>query len=108
MAQDLHFIMESKHSTFAGRLYLSHPNPPCRICTAGQRISTMVFAIFALALFLAASDPDETPLRQGLMLFCAALSGLAVLRFPIAHLVGRLSRRRSARPGSVQGKYSND
>jgi hypothetical protein len=67
----------------------------------------MAFAIFALALFFAASDPDETPLRQGLMLFCAALSGLAVLRFPIARLVNRLSRRRGQR-SSLYGKNSND
>jgi len=67
-----------------------HTQPPCRICSAGQRISTVVFAAFAIALALAAMDPNETPLTQAVLWGCAGLSGLAVLRFPIARLVERL------------------
>ncbi len=71
--------------------------PPCRICQTGQRISTATFAFFAVALMMAAADPDQTALKQTLMAACAFLSGVAVFRFPIARLVGsRMSRRRGA------------
>ena len=71
---------------------------PCRICQTGQRISTVVFGVFACALSAAAADPDETPARQLILALCAAMSGLAVFRFPIARMVQwRLVRRRHAR-----------
>jgi VIT1/CCC1 family predicted Fe2+/Mn2+ transporter len=69
---------------------MTKPHQPCRICQAGQRISTAVFAIFAVLLALAAMDPAETPLRQMALSLCASLSALAVLRFPIARLVSQL------------------
>jgi hypothetical protein len=67
---------------------------PCRICQTGQRISTATFAFFAVALFLASVEPDQSALRQALLAVCAVLSGVAVFRFPIARLVaGRLTSR---------------
>jgi hypothetical protein len=55
-------------------------------------MSTLSFAIFAAALAVAAMDPAETPLRQGLLAMCAGLSGLAVFRFPIARLARHITR----------------
>ena len=73
---------------------MAFSTPDCRVCAAGQRISTVVFAVFAVALAFAAMDPAETPLRQALLAGCAALSGVAVFRFPIARLAGWLMPRR--------------
>ena len=75
---------------------MAFSTPPCRICAAGQRISTVTFAIFAAGLALAAMDPTETLLRQTLLALCAGLSGLAVFRFPIARLVVWMTQRRPA------------
>lgn len=74
---------------------MAFSTPDCRVCAAGQRISTVVFAIFAAALALAAMDPAETALRQALLAVCATLSGLAVFRFPIARLTARLRHARA-------------
>jgi hypothetical protein len=72
---------------------------PCRLCQTGQRISTATFAFFAVALFMASAEPDQTALRQALLAACAVLSGVAVFRFPIARL---LAGRRSGRGGARQ------
>lgn len=66
----------------------------CRACTLGQRLSTLTFAVFAVLLALASSDPDETPLRQGLLMACAALTGIAVFRFGVARLLARVLQPR--------------
>lgn len=63
---------------------------PCRICSAGQRLSTFVFVLFAVLLAIAAMDPDLSPMRHFLMSLCSALSGLAAIRFPIARTVTAL------------------
>lgn len=68
----------------------------CRVCAAGQRLSTLAFAIFAAALTLAAMDPEETALRQAVLALCAGLSGLAVFRFPVARLVRRVTPGRAS------------
>ncbi|NEX45276.1 hypothetical protein [Pseudotabrizicola algicola] len=70
---------------------------PCRICQAGQRISTFTFLVFGLGLAFAAADPAETPLRQGALAICAVLSCLAAIRFPIARMVGWYRERRLRR-----------
>jgi hypothetical protein len=68
---------------------------PCRVCQTGQRLSDVTFAVFAIGLLAAASDPEETALRQILLTLCAGLSGLAVFRFPLARLATwHLARRR--------------
>ena len=72
---------------------------PCLICQTGQRLSTLAFAVFAIGLFVASNDPEETPIRQSLMMLCAALSGLAVFRFPIARLATWHYARRRHRNG---------
>jgi hypothetical protein len=77
-------------------------SPPCRLCAAGQRLSTLSFAIFAAALVMAAMDPDETPLRQAVLALCAALSGLAVFRFPIARLAGAMMTRPAPRRAATR------
>lgn len=69
---------------------MPQPAPPCRICQTGQRISTAVFAFFALFLAFAAAEPAQDPLRQMALWLCASLSALAVLRFPIARLAAQL------------------
>jgi hypothetical protein len=74
---------------------MASSSAPCRLCAAGQRISTLTFAIFAVALAVAALNPEETPLRQGGLALCAALSGLAVFRFPVARLAAALRPRRA-------------
>ena len=76
---------------------MAYSSPPCRICAAGQRLSTLAFAIFAAALALAAMDPDETALRRTLLAICARMSGLAVFRFPIARLAALLMPRQAPR-----------
>lgn len=74
--------------------------PSCRICQAGQRISTATFAFFAVALLMASFEPDQSVLRQGMLAVCAMLSGLAVFRFSIARLVD--ARRSGKRRASVR------
>ena len=66
---------------------------PCRLCQNGQRISTLTFAIFAVLLSMAAMDPGETAGRSLLFAVCAMLSGLAVIRFQLAAMAGRVVRR---------------
>jgi hypothetical protein len=56
----------------------------------------VTFAIFALGLGAASFDPAQGPGRQAVLGVCAGLAGLAVFRFAIARLVGRLARRRLA------------
>jgi hypothetical protein len=74
---------------------------PCRICETGQRISTLTFAVFALALAVAATDPAESILRQIALILCAGLSGLAVFRFQIARIVARHRKHNRRRPSDT-------
>lgn len=70
-----------------------HPDE-CATCSAGQRLSTLTFAVFAALLAGGALDPDETTLRQGALGICAALSALAVFRHPVGALVARRLQRK--------------
>ncbi|MGP9805039.1 hypothetical protein [Paracoccus sp. NSM] len=76
-----------------------HDDPPCRACQIGQRLSTLAFAIFAVALMLARLDPALSDWQRHGLTICAALCALAVIRNPLAWLAERLfsPRRRSGR-----------
>lgn len=76
-----------------------HDDPPCRACQIGQRLSTLAFAIFAVALTLARLDPVLSDWQRHGLTLCAALCALAALRNPLAWLAERLlsPRRGSGR-----------
>nr|WP_111299269.1 hypothetical protein [Paracoccus saliphilus] len=68
-----------------------YTNPrDCRVCTMGQRLSTLGFAIFAVALMVARLDPTLGPLQRTGLAVCALLCAVAVFRNPISWLAGRV------------------
>jgi hypothetical protein len=73
----------------------------CQHCQQARRLASFLFAGFALALLLSASDPSQDPLRQGALLFCAMMAAMALLRYPIARALQALARTvggKGARP----------
>lgn len=74
-----------------------HDDPPCRACQIGQRLSTLAFAIFAVALMLARLDPALSDWQRHGLTLCAALCALAVIRNPLAWLAERLFSPRGSR-----------
>ncbi|MCH8467574.1 MAG: hypothetical protein LAT78_13535 [Roseinatronobacter sp.] len=73
----------------------------CQHCQQARRLASFLFAGFALALMLSASDPAQDPLRQGALLLCGAMAGVALLRYPIARAMQALGRTigsKGARP----------
>lgn len=62
----------------------------CRVCTIGQRLSTLGFAIFAVALMAARLDPTLGPLQRTGLAVCALLCALAVFRNPISWVAARV------------------
>jgi hypothetical protein len=73
----------------------------CQHCQQARRLASFLFAGFALALVLSASDPAQDPLRQAALLFCAMMAAMALLRYPLARALQALARsvsRNGARP----------
>jgi len=68
---------------------MSRTRTHCPACTTGQAISTFTFAVFAVLLALASADTDQGLGRRAALMVCAALSALAVVRFPVARLLAR-------------------
>lgn len=77
-----------------------HDAPPCRACQTGRRLSTLAFAIVAVALMLARLDPSLSEGQRAGMTICAALCAMAVIRNPLAWAAERLLRTRT--PGRPQ------
>ncbi|MGZ3217071.1 hypothetical protein [Paracoccus sp. T5] len=68
-----------------------YTNPrDCRVCTMGQRLSTLGFAIFAVALMVARLDPMLSHLQRTGLAVCALLCAIAVFRNPISWVAGRV------------------
>jgi len=62
----------------------------CPRCKQARRLASFCFAAFALAFIVSAMDDTLDPARQGIVLLCAMMAGLAILRHPIARVVQRL------------------
>lgn len=74
-----------------------YTNPrDCRVCTMGQRLSTLGFAIFAVALLVARLDPMLSPLQRTGLAICALLCAIAVFRNPISWVAARVLPSHSA------------
>ncbi len=65
----------------------------CPRCRQARRLASFCFAVFALALVLSASAPGVDPARQGALLLCGLLAGLALFRHPLARM-GQAMRRK--------------